>query len=76
MKSSQKYKNSVFRNIYEQPYNERTRIKLYNSAKGKRIIFVFLYKFLKLRDPFLQFSWIMIEPYNYFTWAVFILEII
>lgn len=37
MKSSRNNKNSVFRNIYEQPYNERTRLKLYNSAKGKSI---------------------------------------
>ncbi|XP_075215504.1 DDB1- and CUL4-associated factor 6-like isoform X2 [Lycorma delicatula] len=26
--------NSIFRNIYEQPYHEANRIKLYNSAKG------------------------------------------
>lgn len=45
MRSSQKYKNSVFRNIYEQPYNERTRIKLYNSAKGKPIIFIFVFSY-------------------------------
>lgn len=29
-----KYKNSVFRNIYEQPYNELARLKLYNSTKA------------------------------------------
>ncbi|XP_054274371.1 DDB1- and CUL4-associated factor 6-like isoform X1 [Macrosteles quadrilineatus] len=34
MKVSSKYKNNIFRHICEQPYNERTRLKLYNSAKG------------------------------------------
>ncbi|XP_046668693.1 DDB1- and CUL4-associated factor 6-like isoform X2 [Homalodisca vitripennis] len=34
MKPSRKYKNSIFRHIYEQPYNDRTRLKLYSSAKG------------------------------------------
>uniref|UniRef100_A0A1B6DJ89 WD repeat-containing protein 55 homolog n=3 Tax=Clastoptera arizonana TaxID=38151 RepID=A0A1B6DJ89_9HEMI len=34
MKQPRKYKSSVFRNIYEQPYNELIRIKLYNSTKG------------------------------------------
>lgn len=34
MRGMRKYKNSVFRNIYEQPYNELARLKLYNSTKG------------------------------------------
>lgn len=58
MKSSRNNKNSVFRNIYEQPYNERTRLKLYNSAKGKPILWILSSLFNEWSGLFKDFAWL------------------